>query len=579
MFGHLLKYSEAYNESIPEILTDLVREIPKEELISTIVAINSRINPVNNSHLDDSRGTQVDCLRMLFLDNQNSLEDSNCIYFLEKYLRTPENYILFSRVTCLYALQEIFCCENFSLVTPHYTVDLREKILKFLLLMNTNILKFDQEYNSSGHQQLGSRFFEFFMFKEIPQNQYYHSLNQLNFFEKSYSFLKKLEGNLFLGNHFSIYLFNTFGLKSFADFFKFFVYTYFKSYDDTLKLNYINIEQDKLEFVRILDGFSARTNYNKIDSDNLKIFDFLDLKKSPLYKNKNRSNENMISYLVLDNRFLLEKIYSLFINDFWFDYLKPNAICSRADWGNFIGDVFFEPFIEEIFTECFKSNTRTIFMHTNDLKLNIDNRNKKEYADYYIREKNKIILAEAKSNFLPLINGYKTVNTLEDFDKIDLDKFYKDYGLYQLVKKTLKRFHEYKYLLKDREFNFANKVEIFPTLIVNDHIFSSGYASMAFKMKFEELLNEESLSIETDFHKIYPLTIINVADLQNIKMSLKYGKQNIFNIFRHYHSTSGQKAIKRTENTTLALLTIGNSVQKLINKEMMSDKSFKWLKI
>lgn len=213
MFGHLIKYSEAYNESIPEILTDLVREIPKEELISTIVAINSRLNPVNNSHLDDSRETQVDCLRMLFLDNHNSWENSNCIYFLEKYLRTPENHILFSRVTCLYALQEILNCSDFVVVVPTYTVDMREKILKFLLLVNTNILIFDHGYINSDHEELGNRFFDFFMFKEIPQNQYYHSLDPLNLLEKSFTLLRKINEDQIFGQHFSDYLESKFGVS------------------------------------------------------------------------------------------------------------------------------------------------------------------------------------------------------------------------------------------------------------------------------------------------------------------------------------------------------------------------------
>lgn len=514
---------------------------------------------------------------MLFLDNHNSWENSNCIYFLEKYLRTPENHILFSRVTCLYALQEILNCSDFVDVVPTYTGDIREKIIKFLLLVNTNILIFDHGYINSDHEELGNRFFDFFMFKEIPQNQYYHSLNPLNLLEKSFTLLRKINEDQIFGQHFSDYLESKFGVTSFIEFFKFLAFTFFKSYDDKLKLNYIKINEDQIEYVKILDGFSEGTFTYSISNDDLRIFEFLELKKNPLYKTQNHINPNIISYLVLDNRFLLEKTYSLFINDFWFDYLKEHGMCTRADWGNFIGNIFFEPFIEEIFNDCFKNNKRTVFKHTEDLKLKIDNRNEIEYADYYIREKNKIILAEAKSNFLPVINGYKTVNTLEDFRSIDLEKFYKDYGLHQLVKKTLKQFHHYKNFLKDHDFNFENKVEIFPTLIVNDHIFSSGYTSMAFKMKCGELMNEENITIETDFHKIYPLTIINVADLQSIRISLKYGKQNIFNIFRHYHSTSGFKAIERSGNTSLGLLTVGKSIDKLLDRSLLSNRNIDWL--
>lgn len=170
------------------------------------------------------------------------------------------------------------------------------------------------------------------------------------------------------------------------------------------------------------------------------------------------------------------------------------------------------------------------------------------------------------------------MKTKDDFDKIDFDKFYKDYGLTQLAKKTIKYFHQYKKLLNDSSFDFNKKVELFPTLIVNDVIFSSGSASMAFKKKFEQMLEEEKIEIENDVQKINPLTIINVSDLQNIQNSLKYKKQNIFNIFRHYHSISSLKAIARTGNTILGLLTVEHSINKLIKENLVANKKLDWLK-
>ena len=578
MFGHLIKYSEAYVEKLPENLLDLIKDIPKAELIATIVAINSKINPSNSSFIDDSRMTQIECIRILFLDTKNDLTHSNCLYFIEKYLRTPKNNILFSRVTCLYALQEILAIDDFSQSTPEYTIENRENILKFLLVVNERILLFDKEYLSAGYEELGDRFFEYFMFKELPHNQYYHSLNPVNFSYKSYSFLKILENDKNFGNHFKKYLTETFHVSSLLDFFKFIMYTYFKSFDEKLQLNYINIMKTEVSTVKILDAFSKANNFEKPHTNDLKIFEFLSIKKSPLFKGVDEIDKDLITYLILDNKIFLEKTYSLFINDFWFDYLKPNQICNRTDWGNFVGNNFFEPFIEEIFKEAFKNNKNTVFKHTDELKLKIDGRTEVEYADYYIRQNNKIILAEAKSNYLPVINGYKTVKTKDDFDKIDFDKFYKDYGLTQLAKKTIKYFHQYKKLLNDSSFDFNKKVELFPTLIVNDVIFSSGSASMAFKKKFEQMLEEEKIEIENDVQKINPLTIINVSDLQNIQNSLKYKKQNIFNIFRHYHSISSLKAIARTGNTSLGLLTVEHSINKLIKENLVANKKLDWLK-
>jgi predicted RNA-binding protein len=103
-----------------------------------------------------------------------------------------------------------------------------------------------------------------------------------------------------------------------------------------LDVSYINILADNREYVDILDAFSKRNVTGKIEKTDLKIFDFMEIKKNPLFRASDEYNRNLITYLILDNKLLLEKTYSLFINDFWFDYLKPFNICNRNDWGNFI---------------------------------------------------------------------------------------------------------------------------------------------------------------------------------------------------------------------------------------------------
>src|SRR5690606_41136445 len=176
---------------IPENPIEIIKLLPKEEILATIAAINARLKPIDKSYFDDSRETQIECLRVLFLDNNNHPSQSNCPQFILKYLRTPANHNLFSRVTCLYAFQEVIDTEGFVEQTPEYTIDLRERILKYLLSVNENILLFDQEYSGVDHKTLGKNFFEFFMFKELPHNQYYATSNSINLFFKAFSLLDR----------------------------------------------------------------------------------------------------------------------------------------------------------------------------------------------------------------------------------------------------------------------------------------------------------------------------------------------------------------------------------------------------
>jgi hypothetical protein len=578
MFGQPIKYSDFYKEDIPKNPIDLIKGIPKEEVLATIAAINSRLKPVNSVYFDDSLETQVDCIRVIFLDYENHPSQSNCIKFINKFLKTPPNANLFTRVTCLYSYQEILNSSGFTTIKPEYTVKIREQILKFMLIANEKILLFDKEYNEDDHKVLNQDFFEYFMFKELPHNQYYTSSNSINLFYKSWRLFKTIQIDDFFGDHLEAYLKETFGVETFSDFFRSQMYTYFKSYDEKLKLNYINIRKEEKEALQILNKLSERNHPKLPDETDPKIFDFFDIKKSPLFKNESDEDKEIITFLVLDNILLIEKTYSLFINDFWFDYLKTKNICTRADWGNFIGSNFFEPFLEEIFHNAFKYNRRTIFLSTDDLNISLKGKSEIEFADFLIRDRKNVMLIEAKSNYLPIVNGYKTVKDIEDYKSLNLDKFYKDYGLKQLVSKTIKFYNEYKTSLPDSSFDYRKKVKLHPAIIANDPIFSSGYALFAFRRKFESLLKQEAIPQDDINYKIMPLAIINVSDLQDVEQSLKNGSENIFNILRHYYSISNEGRIT-AEDSSAVLNTVSHSINALIKNNLIANRiiTLKWL--
>jgi len=70
-------------------------------------------------------------LKSNFLDDKNSNENSNCRDYIITFLNSPPHYTLFTRVTCLYAFQEILSHNGFTDETPNWNFDLRERIFKF----------------------------------------------------------------------------------------------------------------------------------------------------------------------------------------------------------------------------------------------------------------------------------------------------------------------------------------------------------------------------------------------------------------------------------------------------------------
>lgn len=578
MMGYLVKYSDFYETPVPDNPIELILDIAKEELIATIVAVNTRLKPLTSNHYDDSKETQINCLRTIFLDNENLLEQSFCLPIIRKYEIRPANHKLFSRVTCLYALQEIINCEQFTDEIQEYNFDNRERIFKFLLIANNQILTGDKNYKEEGYDKLGNDFFEFFMFRELHHNQYNECSNAINIFYKSFYLFNKIENHHIFGEHFKNYITWHYNVESTNEFLKHIIWSYIKSYDEKLGLRYINVPKDNTDAIKILDVFSTKVEYDIPAKDDLKTFDFFPLKKSPLFKCKQKDNKDIISYLMMDESLYIEKAYSIFINDFWFDYLKPNEICTRKDWGSFIGSEFYEPFIEEILNESLSISPNIVLRSTNQLIFNIEG-SPIEYADVYVREKQNVALFEVKSGFIPLGYGYKTVATIEDYKSLDLDKFNKDYGLTQLAEKTIKKFHLYKKEINDPNFNSDRKVQIYPVIIVNDPIISSSIVPFVLKRKFNDLLEKEGINKKAKEHNISDLCIINISHLQDMVQSLKDKKVNFFSLldlyllmsdFKNKNNFKGYKFLRTFEQVLYAKVKDG----------LISDriKDLKWIK-
>ncbi len=580
MIGIIIKYSDFFGQPIPQNPIALLSSIPKEELIATIGAINSRLNPIMTSNFDDSFETQVECLRVIFLDNNNPVRSSVCAHLIRHYLQFPKGYNLFTRTTCLYAFQEILSSNIFAEQTPEYTFEIRERIFKYLLAVNERALYQNDKFSPNDHETLGDNFFEYFAFKMLPLNQYIQTSNSINGWYKSKTLFDTIKNHVLFGPHLTAYLKLTFDIGDMEEFFKRQIFSYYNSFDDKLQLNYINLRFDESEQIKILDKFSHRPNLPLPQDEDLAIFDFLELKKSPLYKNQPEDGKELITYIVMDGDFFLEKTYALFVNDFWFDYLRPNNICNRKDWGNFIGSVFFEPFLDNIFQHSFNGHNRIVYRSSNELKFSLPGRQETEYADFYIRDGKRIIISEAKSNYLPMINGYKTVSTIEDYQGLDMDKFYKDYGLMQLVVKTVKLFHTYKTYVNDDQIALNNRLTIYPLIIVNDPILSSGAISFMFRLKFVKALNDNGVEISNNQHTIMPLAIVHVSELQQMEQSLANRKENMFNLLRYYHSITNPARIA-SEGDFIVLRTFEQVLGKHLKNKIIADRIRKiknWIK-
>ena len=396
MIGIILKYSIYYNKPIPENPLELLVHLPKNEIIVTIAKINTLLQPQGYRNSDDSRETQMECLKAILLQD----EKNSPIEYVKKFQNyanhlsnLPNQYSLFTRGTCLYALNEILHSDSFLTENKtQYTLDERIGILDYLLVCNERILKFSNEepLEKFKHQEIN--FFEFFAFNQIPLNQYNISINSLTKLYKSHFFLKILMNDDSIKEHLFNYFKDKYGLDDIEEFFRVFMFSFLKMYDENLKIYHLKIDNEQKEIIEIIKGFSADTLLRDINHDDVKTLDFLSVKKNPIFSWEPLSSDKFTGFAVLDMAFLLEKMDSFFINDFWFDYLKDKSDFNLTDWGNFIGSKFFEPLVHDVILHTFKNKKKYTVKMLDDLKITLPGKLEIEIADVYIRHKQKIFI-------------------------------------------------------------------------------------------------------------------------------------------------------------------------------------------
>lgn len=581
MIGIVLKYSVYYNKKVPNKPLELIAHLPKNEIVVTIARINTLLQPQGYRSSDDSRETQIECLKSILLQDEKNAPVEYLIRFnqyAQHLINLPNHYSIFTRGTCLYALNEILQSDSFLKDDKtQYTFDERIGILDYLLICNERILDFSEKESNTQIDELRVDFFEFFAFNMIPYNQYNITFNCLTKLYKSAYFLKSLLNNRTTEKHLKIYFKNKFGLDDIKEFFKVFTFSFLNMFDKKLKIYHLNIDNRQESIIRIIKGFSENTQQENVNHLDVKTLDFLAVKKSPIFSWEPLNSDNFTGFVVLDLAFLLEKMDSLLINDFWFDYLKDNSELNRKDWGNFIGSKFFEPFVHDIIACSFKNISSYSIKTSDELKIKLPGKSEIEIADVYIRNKQKVAFIEVKSNFINMIDGYKSVTNIDEFKALDMDKFYKSFGLIQMLDR-IKNFHTYKKYLNDKGLNLNRKVHLYPIILVNEPILSSGLFNFPLRRKFESMLMAENISMKSKEHIIWPLILINIEELQELEQSIFDRKIDFFKILNSFYDKTSIKG-KFTKNEYKSLLTLHNMIDQKIEPENLFPnrlKDYKW---
>jgi hypothetical protein len=235
--------------------------------------------------------------------------------------------------------------------------------------------------------------------------------------------------------------------------------------------------------------------------------------------------------LIADNSFLLEKAYSQFLNDFWFDWVKllKNANgkpkFNISDYRREFG-YFFETYLFQTLTKCFENYKYSTLLMFDQLKVKGSN-GEVEIADIYLRSGNKILLGQVKSG--SIYDTEKFGGSVEDLYKNDRNAFFDNFGVNQIVK-SLTRMNDFIQFI-DPKFPKGHSIEVYPCIIVNDKAFQTALMPDIFTKRFNELL----VDVTIKKMKLKPLTLIHISDCERLEDSLNKNPKAIWKLLQYNH--------------------------------------------
>jgi hypothetical protein len=420
---------------------------------------------------------------------------------------------MFSRPTNVFALQEIF--EKLPDVeTPSFEWRMTdwENLLKYYLCVNDVISGYDRQDEDIRHRPFeklaaGSGFLNEMTVINDP-------IFTIKRFVHLYHFLEK---DQVLSNSVSKH-FHNIGMAA-SDFARhIFSMCYFHKGDKEDHKFYYRLDPSNpshKESIDVLEYLSKRRVGKRLHE-----LDMIEIKKSPVFKDIHNH------YVMLDTLFIMDKLYELFINDFWFETVKQDGI----DIMRYKGQIgrFFEDYAASLLKQAFSFLKYPAVKCLDDLKVKIKG-NIVEIADAYFRHNKKVCVAQIKSTGIYAKQQYGTAQSLFDVKE---DDFYGVFGLDQLID-SIKYIRDESDKFDDT-FPKGKPVQVFPLLIVNEKIFQTPFLPAMFNLKFvEEIRKESFLPLE-----IKPLTIIHIADLERVVHHIKSKKVDWWDLLKQNYSNS-----------------------------------------
>lgn len=505
----ILDYKIYFGVEPPEDRISLIKHISKESILYEIAALNYRLKPKDKVQIDSSFETQLKELKY-FTQTEELFRKYSSV--AEEFTKSKEDYPnLFNRQACLFAIEEIINSdkmqniENFVMARS----EVWESIVNYFLAVNYVItqIKEEKDGNRTSFESLNP--------KLLPLNELSIETDQIFTPYRGYWLIDYFLNRPEFANEVKNYFQETYGIEP-QHFIFHLMSMYMANSSEKPELNFFYLVQDGHQ--DLFDRLSKRIT-------NKETYKLISIRKSPFI------NVGNLKYLLADNSFLIEKAYSQFLNDFWFDRVKqltdvkgkPKFTINlyRSEFGH-----FFEKYLSKILTKSFENYKYSKLLMFDQLKINTT-KGQIEIADVYFRYGNKIFLGQVKSG--SIYDPEKFGGSVEVLYKNDRNKFFENFGVNQVID-SLTRMDEYVQTL-DAKFPKGHSYEVYPCIIVNDKSFQTPLMPNTFNTRFQELLKGFSIKKV----RVNSLTVIHINDLERLEDSLNKNPKEIWELLKYNH--------------------------------------------
>jgi len=503
----IIDYKIFFGVKPPEDRISLIKHISKENILYEIAALNYRLKPKNKVNIDSSFETQVRELRY-FTQTEKLFKIYSQV--AEKYTKSKDDYPnIFNRQACLFAIEEIVNSTEMKNIKNYVMarIEVWEAIVKYFLAVNYVItqIKNEKDNNDINFESLNP--------KLLPLNELSIETDQIFTPYRGYWLIDYFLNNPDFSTEIKLYFQETYGIKP-----QQFIFHLMSMYIAN------NSQQPELNFFyRVKNGHQDIFERLSKRIPNKETYKLISIRKSPFI------NVGKLKYLLVDNSFLIEKAYSQFLNDFWFDWIKNikdengktkyNINQYRGVFG-----YFFEKYLAGILTKCFENYKHSTLLMFNQLKVNTS-KGDVEIADIYFRYGNKILLGQVKSG--SIYDTEKFGGSVEQLYKNDRNKFFNNFGVNQIIASLITMDEHIQKV--DLKFPKGHFYEVYPCIVVNDKALQTPLMPDIFNSRFNELISDFKIKKV----RVNPLTLININDFERLEDSLNSNPKEIWELLNY----------------------------------------------